>query len=238
VRHLIEATPLFGAESRKAGNKTDRFRCPKHCRVLLLEQEVGEFDLQKRFGSQLEMLPDNDPRKESLLSNLFVHSCDHSLQLDNPTGVAAIDSVIAEVKPDVVVFDPLIEFHTADENDTQSMTKILRNIDTLRETHKFTTILSHHTRKPSEGFGANSPGTPDRLRGNSALYGKGDAFLMLSVANRNAGIVRIQSTLRRGKPINDFYVKLNKTTLQFEWHGFMTAASKKEVENTKVDDDE
>lgn len=232
IQHLINATPLFGAHSRRHGREVSRFTCPRPCRVLLLEQEIGEYDLKNRFGEQLKLIGEKE--REALLSNLYIHSCDHMLQLDNQVGVNTIDAVIASVKPDVVIFDPLIEFHTADENDTQSMTRILRNIDFLREKHKFTTILSHHTRKPSDQFGGTTPGTPDRLRGNSALYGKGDAFLMLSVVNRNSGIVRINATLRRAKPIKDFYVRLNRKTLQFEFEDFHSTENEKKHKATEV----
>lgn len=224
--NVATGTNAFGAFRKHAGKDHPCFLVPQPRRILLFEQEIGEIDLKARFKDTLAEL--SSEQSPLLLTNLYTHSTDHSLQLDKPEGVKALDKIIGEIKPDLVAFDPLIEFHTSDENDAQEMSLVLRNLDLLREKHKFTSILSHHTKKPMEG--STGPGTPNRLRGSSALYGKGDAFLMLHVVNREAGIIKVSPTLRRGKPIRDFLLRLNKQDLRFYFDGWSNSSITKNAE--------
>jgi RecA-family ATPase len=211
---LVIGRHLFTAIRSDHGRHSKAFEVRAPQKVLIFEQEIGEDDLEDRIKPIFENLL---PEAQSLLrSNLFTHSLDHRLQLDTVEGVTLIADEIAAVRPSVVMFDPLIEFHTSNENDTQDMARILRNVDLLREEYKFATTISHHEGKETQVRRAGA----DRLRGNSALYGKGDSFLMLKVVNRNASVIACDFTVRRGKPISPFTVKLNPVTMRadfFEW---------------------
>lgn len=238
IADAILGGPLFGAHSKHAGKTRPRFNCPGGARVLLFEQEIGEFDLQNRLRDLVNKMGPADADRFS--DSLHIESCNHQLQLDSNDGKAKIDIIIGNVKPTIVIFDPIIEFHTGDENNAQEMTKVLRNIDNLREKHKFTTIISHHTKKPNDNgnhFGG-ADNSPDRLRGSSTVYGKGDAFLMLNVNNRDAGIVGVTSVLRRGRPVKPFWVCLNNDTLKFEWCGWKPPQKPKKSDGGNSDDDE
>ena len=204
---LVIARNLFGVVRINHGRPEQGFVIPHPQRVLVLEQEVGEDDLEDRIRPLYDSL--TPEQQELAKENLFTHSLDHTLQLDKPDGVKAIEKIIIAVKPTVVIFDPLIEFHTSNENDTQAMTKILRNIDSLREKHRFATIINHHEGKPN----AEAPRTGgDRLRGSSAVFGKGDSFLTLKVVNRPAAIIEIEFTIRRGRPIRNIILQLDPIT--------------------------
>lgn len=209
----IGSSSLFLASRKNHGRDQIAFSITRPLRILVLEQEVGEDDLEDRLKPLYESLPDD--HKDLMCNNLFTHSLDHDLQLDKKEGMQAMESIVGEVKPDVLILDPLIEFHTSNENDTQSMSTVLRNLDLLRE--KFNPLavwINHHEGKegavPREGA--------DRLRGNSVIYGKGDTFLMLRVANPNAMIVNCSFTLRRGKRIKPFAVKIDSTSLRTFFH--------------------
>jgi hypothetical protein len=117
----------------------------------------------------------------------------------------------------VLCLDPLIEFHTSDENSTKDMSMVLRAIDHLRERHHFATIINHHTGKPSPEKHREGP---DQLRGNSVIFGKGDSYLMIQHLNKTSSIVRIDFTVRRGRPIESVQVRLDWDALQaryFDW---------------------
>ena len=236
IDDCILGGPLFGAHSRHAGQMLPRFQCKGGAKVLLFEQEVGEYDLKQRLQDRVRSLSESD--SALLGSSLYIESCNHDMQLDTPQGIAKITSLVESIRPQIVIFDPIVEFHTSNENDAQEVTKVLRNLDGLRERYSFTTILSHHTKKPSEGTAGgglgetSSASSPDRLRGSSTLYGKGDTFLMLSVVNRKAGIVKISPVVRRGRPINPFFVQLDPATLRFQWKGF------KLPKNITIEDDD
>ena len=209
--HLATGTNLFGVTRRdKHGNEIEVFPVSKPKRVLLLDQEIGFQDLQDRFKTLLTAIP---PEHQILCrQNIHIHSCDHNMQLDSRTGIGYIGSLIKSCSPNIVAFDPLIEFHTGDENSSQDMALALRGLDTLREIHSFESIINHHMSKPPRGGDGEREG-PDNLRGSSVIYAKGDSFMTLKADGRTHGKIRVQFKLRRGKPITDLYLQVNQDTL-------------------------
>jgi len=211
---LVTGYHLFSALRKHAKQVTRAFEVLAPQRVLIFEQEIGEDDMEDRLKPAYETL---SPYQQDLVRNgLYTHSLDHRLQLDAREGVNLIAEEIDRVRPSVVIFDPLIEFHTSDENSSEDMAKILRHIDLLREEYKFATIINHHEGKETQIKRAGA----DRLRGSSVLYGKGDTFLTLRVLNRDASVIGCEFTVRRGKPIFPFIVKLDPITMRanfFDW---------------------
>lgn len=213
--HLATGTPLFGVtKAVREKERTPTFLVNGSKRVLMLEQEIGEYDLQIRFRQLLATLP--SPERTLCLEKIFTHSCDHSMQLDTIPGRDHIAKLIDSVSPDVVAFDPLIEFHTGDENSAQDMSRAMHGLDWLRERFEFGSMISHHTAKPQKDSDRIGP---DNLRGSSAIYGKGDTFIMIRPSGKNIpkGQIRVDFTLRRGKPIHPLYLKVNTDTLKTEF---------------------
>jgi len=218
---LVIGRHLFTATRSEHGRHYHAFEVRAPQRVLIFEQEIGEDDMEDRIKPVFEIL---SPEQQALVrNNLYTHSLDHRLQFDKPDGVSLIAKEIEAVKPSVVIFDPLIEFHTSDENNTQAMAMILRNIDLLREEYKFAVIMNHHEGKET----AIKRHGGDRLRGNSVIYGKGDTFLTLSVVNRAASMICCDFTVRRGKPIQPFVVKLHPLTMRADFFDWGRNAEKK-----------
>lgn len=210
--HLATGTNLFGAHRKHGGMQSPAFGVVKPCKVLMLEQEIGDWSLRERLQCAAAALAPG--AQDLFLDNLWTHSCDRDLRLDTPDGTQAIGNLLDKRTPDVLILDPLIEFHQQDENSSQHMISILRNLDYLREHFKCAVILNHHASKSIDRSG------PDNLRGSSALYGKGDSFFMLRVTNRNAGLIAVDVIIRRDKPIKPFTVKLDwiDSTCKFlEW---------------------
>lgn len=217
IYHLVTGTNLFGAcrfpHGRSRGAEM-AFTVASPQRVLLLEQEIGFQDTRNRLMPCYASL---GPQAPLMADNLFIHSRDHHMRLDTPEGVKRIESLIRDCRPDVVCFDPLIEFHRANENDAQSMGNVLGNLDLLRETYHFATIVSHHTGKPDVMNGRSGP---DLMRGSSTIYGKGDAYIMLTVLNRNVGQVKLDFTVRRGAPIRSLDVLLDWGEMRAKFHSW------------------
>ncbi len=222
---LIVGRNLFTAIRSDHGRHSLAFNIPKPQRVLIFEQEIGEDDFEDRLKPLYEsLLPD----KQKLMDdNLFTHSLDHSLQFDTPEGLRLIDEVIGDIKPSVTIFDPLIEFHTSDENSPTAMAKVMRCLDWLRERHKFATIIDHHAGK--EGVIKRSGG--DAMRGASSIYGKLDTYLALKPVNRNASLIEAEFTVRRGKPICPFYLQLNPLTMRADFKDWKSRASQEKTKN-------
>ena len=205
--HLTTGTPCFEAcRIDKKGNKMYSFPVSKPCRVLMIEQEIGEQDLQERFGTALTKIE----KHELFGENLFIHSCDRYLDLQTPLGIQRLNAAMESVKPDVLILDPLAEFHTLEENSAQDMMKILHNLDQLRAKFKCAVIIVHHVTKPTK----DSPRSgPEHLRGSGVLFAKGDTYLMVKPHGRKQGRLQIDFTLRRGKPIHSLFLQVDFDSL-------------------------
>lgn len=211
---LVTGRNLFGAGRTISGGAIKpAFRVSTPQRVLFLEQEIGEYDVKNRF--EPAQMAFNDQEQALIDENLIVLSQDHTMRLDTTEGCLRIGEVIQESKPTVVVFDPLAKFHNAKENDAQEMGIVMANITRLRNTFKFATIILHHEGKAKDRSG------PDRMRGSSVMFADGDSFLTLKEINKNAGIVRIDFTIRRGEPITSILLKLGDEGLMHfqKWLG-------------------
>lgn len=216
--HLATGTNLFNVTRRdKHGKDHPVFPISKPHRILILDQEIGFQDLQDRFHQLIASL--SPEHRELCLKNIHLHSCDHNMQLDSFSGVGYIGSLIKSCEPSIVAFDPLIEFHTGDENSSQDMARALRGLDTLRELHHFATVINHHMSKPARNGDGEREG-PDNLRGSSVIYGKGDSFLTLRADRRKHGQVNVEFTLRRGRPLSPLQLQVDPTTLLTTFAGW------------------
>lgn len=223
--HLVTGTNLFGTMRKSHGRETPALPVASPQRVLLLEQEIGFYDVRERMlPFWKSMLPEH---QQLVDENLFIHSRDHTMDLGTVEGCRRIEGIIKAVRPTVVAFDPFIEFHTLNENDTQHMAMTFRNLDAMRNTLAFATAITHHTGKPSM---ANARTGPDLLRGNSVIFGKGDSFLMLKPLNRAAGKLRCDFTIRRGAPIRSINMLLDWSDLRAKFYEWSTRSNSKPTE--------
>lgn len=209
--HLTTGTPLFS----HFDSHHVYFPIPKPVKVLVLEQEIGEPDLQLRLNQLLEQVhPDH---QERMKENLWSHSDDDRMKLDTIAGRTHIGELIHYVKPDVVIMDPLVEFHGGDENSSRDMATTLRNLDWLRHRLNFATIIVHHTGKPSDASFLRQG--PELLRGSSVLHGKADTFLMLTCQHDAPPQLKVKYTMRRGRPIQPMILRADDSCL-FRFHGW------------------
>lgn len=210
---LACGSPLLAATRRDNHSRdVPAFPVRKQCRVLILEQEVGFMDMQTRMGTMMLGLCDADVRLSG--ENIIIHSCDHEMRLDNQAGRDYIAKLIEQSKPDVVIFDPLKEFHYLNENDASDISKVFHSVDWLRERFKFASVISHHSRKESSDKQNEGP---DTLRGSSYVFGKADSLMMVKPKKRNHGLVTAEFTIRRGKPIPGLTLLLDRDSLRMNF---------------------
>jgi hypothetical protein len=203
---MIVGRNLFSAYHNTHGRLSKAFEVDHASRILLIEQEIGEDDLEDRLKPIYDGLVKG--QQDLMKENLFTHSLDHRIQLDEFTGYQKLADIVDGIRPEVLILDPLIEFHTSNENDTQSMAKVMRTFDKLREDFPpLAIIFSHHQghsqQNPRQGI--------DRFRGNTVVGAKVDSAILVSVHNRNALQLRMDFVLRRGKPLDSLYVNLDES---------------------------
>ena len=91
-----------------------------------------------------------------------------------PEGLARLGATVAHRQPRLLILDPLIRLHRADENSAPEMAGILDGLRALARATDCAVLLVHHTRKAPAG---GSPGLG--LRGSSDLHAFGDTNLYL-----------------------------------------------------------
>ena len=121
------------------------------------------------------------------------------------TGYSLLDpnfvSIVLEAQSlygiEVVVLDTLLDFHDADENSNREMKGVMAVLRGLRDKHRLTIIVVHHTGKPQGGA---SPSQNYRPRGASVISGSVDQNVIISGA-RDGFKMRIPK--RRGGTVPD-----------------------------------
>ena len=180
VMHL--ALALAGGSDAFQAYETGRAR-----RVLLIQSEVVFRSFQERLG---RMTHDWSGRREKALGNIFSPWFKGSPQLagaltdqyGNPTPLLAeIKRLIEEAKAEVVIFDPLISYTAAQENDNTAMRAMLDSLTGLSTEYGVSLIITHHHGKSKEHHGYNL------ARGASAITDWAAAILTLTHRNARGG---------------------------------------------------
>lgn len=145
------------------------------CRVLYVEQELGEYGIQSRAKRVFmgENLSDLEER-------CFYVTKDHRVKLDTQAGLERLSSLAKEYSPDVMILDPVGYMMAGDENSNQSVSLLFQHLEEVRQgtNPAMGIILVHHFGKPpkSEQGGSRSydPLEAYNFRGASAWKDRPD----------------------------------------------------------------
>ena len=91
-----------------------------------------------------------------------------------PEGLARLEANLAATRPRLLLLDPLIRLHRADENSASEMSVILDGLRNLARSSRTAVLLVHHARKAAAAGNAGAG-----LRGSSDLAAFGDSNLYL-----------------------------------------------------------
>lgn len=176
IMHL--ALALAGGSDALQTYETGRAR-----RVLLIQSEVVFRSFQERLS---RMTHDWSGRRVKALGNIFSPWLNGSPQLagalTDPYGkptplLADIKRLIEKTEPEVVIFDPLISYTAAQENDNSAMRAMLDSLTGLSAEYGMSLILTHHHGKSKEHHSYN------KARGASAITDWAAAILTLTGSN-------------------------------------------------------
>ena len=117
-----------------------------------------------------------------------------TLRLDTPEDRSRLRETVQQLRPVLLVLDPLIRLHRVDENDASQIAGLLSYLRELQRQFALAVMLVHHARKDSNG---SRPG--QALRGSSELHGWGDSNLYM----RRKGPQLTLSTEHRAAPGRD-----------------------------------
>lgn len=207
---LAKGVPLFGAHYK---NGQPVFPVARPCRVLYIEQEIGDVGLQERFkgkDGKPGLLTGASPQ----LLDFLVKSRDTALRVDTKEGLALLYEEVESVMPDVTILDPMVKFHLLDENSAQEMAVIGRVGDHIIEkTRGGSVIWVHHAAKPPSSAFENPRTGGDRLRGSSAIFADVDTVMLVDLKSSEKAVepvLQMDFILRRGTPVGEIYVRRMK----------------------------
>lgn len=96
----------------------------------------------------------------------------------------ALETLLEEQRPDVLILDPLVELHDAEENDNTALRAVMAKFRQLAIQYNLALVLIHHARKGS----GSAAGDPDSLRGASSIVGAARVVLtVLTMDEEQAG---------------------------------------------------
>jgi len=168
-------------------------------RVLLLQQEISEGNLQQRLKMLLE--------DGEVPGNFFLQTT--CIKVDKPDGLERLRSYVESIRPDIVMMDPLYKFHSKDENSSTEVKSMLDKIDSIMYEFGTAFLIIHHNRKPRD---FERPGAT-QMRGSSTFFDWGDTYMTLNYAkgtDRESGYVRIDFECRNCENPNPLLLKKNE----------------------------
>lgn len=141
---------------------------PQACRVLVIEQELGEYILQKRVQAMYA-----NSNLAYYADNLWAISKEPELKLD-----IAIDKIreqIDKIQPNVLILDPISNFHSGNENAAQEVEFLINQLKKLLREYReldLSVIFTHHFGKPPAAQFADDVDrlSPYAFRGSSKWY--------------------------------------------------------------------
>ncbi|MHA1973021.1 MAG: AAA family ATPase [Candidatus Hodarchaeales archaeon] len=99
----------------------------------------------------------------------------NNFKLDNDSSINSIRLWLGNVKPKLIIIDSLIRVHSADENSSVDMNKVMQSAKALSTEFGLTILITHHTRKSTQ-----NNNTSQLLRGTSDIRNFVDSHLYMS----------------------------------------------------------
>jgi RecA-family ATPase len=164
---------------------------------------LGRFQVKLKGVSLLYLAEDQPCDVKQRLHDLCQHRClaldsldvhvitESSLRLDYDSDIERLDATLATYKPRLLLLDPFVRLHRANENDAHDVARILASLRELQRRHQTAVVVVHHTRKNQRAgqHGQALRGSGDfHAWSDSALYlnHTGNGALQLTIEHRSA----------------------------------------------------
>lgn len=200
IREMIEGGKFLG------------FKVAHPLNILLMQAELRESRLKAR------LLPKFSKVEEHKLLSSFVWNTRGLIMIERNKD--EIEEAISACKPDVLVIDPIINFHDHEENDATAMANFFRVIDDIKHQHNLSVIMSHHFRKQKDN--ANATSLLESVRGSSAFRGWMDTTIVMEGRTKTE-YRRVEFETRNSDEPIKRIIKYNKETKEFDWENPLEA---------------
>jgi hypothetical protein len=156
---VASGTPAFG-----------EFPVMTEGNVVLFAAEDQEYDIGKRLTAILATRTPKEQEKARHRIYIKAQKTIDVLELDHMAWFLAQISLLPE-RPVLVTLDPLVNVHTAEENDASEMAAVMTKFRALRDILGCAVVITHHATKSVNTNSAVS------MRGSGAIWGSVDAGL-------------------------------------------------------------
>ncbi len=171
------------ATAAAIGSAFHHFKPDGPLRVATYNVEDDGEEQKRRFSAMLRQLklgPADLAGRLAILGptrvgTLLQTARDGTLLVNTPV-MDKLEAFVTEFRPDVLILDPFVELHAAEENDNTAIRAVLAKFRAMAIEHAMSVVLLHHARK-----GTGAPGDPDSLRGASSIVGAARVALTLNV---------------------------------------------------------
>jgi len=208
------------------------FKIPRPRKVLYVQAELREGRLKQR------MLPWQVWATVNGISfpkdMFYIWSTNGPLYLTQPLGSKAdpnhpLEKLYAEmdeIKPDVIVFDPLASFHDVNENDSREMKQLTEVVDKVKEHMDLAVVIAHHFRKGNANDKDAHIPLHDRIRGSSVMTAWADSIIAIFGNQNTKDTKHLEFLLRDSDAHPERVLTYNAVKREFDWfepYGLVTA---------------
>lgn len=203
------------------GVRLHRF-VPQHpCKVFLYNVEDDREEQQRRMSATLRQFDRNPRDLAGNVVRIGPNGAGTLLRRDPISGrlgftaaMRAMEDLIREQRPDVLVLDPLVELHDAEENDNTAVRAVMAKFRAMAVQYNMAIVLIHHSRKGVAG----AFGDPDSLRGASAIVGAARIVLTVLTMDEDTATKLNIAPIERGRYFRVDGAKSNYAPLhEAEW---------------------
>lgn len=188
----------------------------EECKVLLVEQEIGERGLQER-GVKIYA----NSNLEKLGRNFHYVTKVENLLLNKLEGQKILRDLVSEIKPNVLILDPIGKLHTCDENDASEIGSLFTFFDKMKTVNPETdmaVVLTHHFKKMSKDmFGRSGDKLdPHNFRGSNRWFSDPDTIITVQklqqfvTPTHKWWTVRTRWSLRQEEEPDDMVFSINE----------------------------
>jgi hypothetical protein len=180
VKHSHKTTLLMDMGLHFAAGKSPwlNFTIPKPGRILMVQQELGQYEFRKRLLKAIK----GGGFDNGVLERFIPYTgTGDPIKLMTEKGIQRLEDLIKKYLPlDILALDPQASFCVGKENDDVSQANLRDQINYFKVKYKIGVALSHHfsSKRP-----AGDPTAPDELagwfRGHSILSDAADAQIGL-----------------------------------------------------------
>lgn len=219
-------TNLWAASVALGRNDLCEMDVREKCNVLIVNNEDPREELERRFAA---MAVHHDLPLADLNGRIHYFSGvekeakilvrDPKLGLREPRVLALIERYIIKHRIGVVVFDPFVRFHDANENDNGEMQKASSALTRLAVRTRAAILLVHHTNKPPIASGESYAGNINAGRGASAVaFASRIGYTLFGMSERDGEALQVPAARRhRFARLDDGKANMHEKIVGAEW---------------------